>query len=112
MLITGFGDVELAVESMKRGADDFVTKPWNNNELIAKLHRAINRNREALATKAALNAASELRKHDLQRRHMTLDQIKSEHIKSVVEQCGGNLTQAAERLGVNRQTLYNQLKKL
>ncbi len=43
---------------------------------------------------------------------MTLDQIKSEHIKSVVEQCGGNLTQAAERLGVNRQTLYNQLKKL
>ena len=112
VLITAFGDVELAVESMKRGADDFVTKPWNNNELIAKLHRAINRNREALATKTALNAASELRKHDLQRRHMTLDQIKSEHIKSVVEQCGGNLTQAAERLGVNRQTLYNQLKKL
>ena len=33
VLITAFGDVPLAVEAMKRGAEDFVTKPWENGEL-------------------------------------------------------------------------------
>lgn len=112
VLITAFGDVALAVESMKRGADDFVTKPWDNDELIAKLHRAIKRNRGLHEEKEMLDAACELRKRDMARRQMTLDQIKMSHIREVVEQCGGNLTQAAERLGVNRQTLYNQLKKV
>lgn len=31
ILITAFGDISLAVEAMKRGADDFITKPWNND---------------------------------------------------------------------------------
>ena len=31
VLITAFGDVSLAVESLKQGADDFVQKPWNEN---------------------------------------------------------------------------------
>lgn len=112
VLITAFGDVALAVESMKRGADDFVTKPWDNDELIAKLKRAINRNRRERKEKETLDAACELQKRDMARRHMTLDEVKVSHIREVVEQCGGNLTQAAERLGVNRQTLYNQLKKI
>ena len=45
VLITAFGDVPLAVEAMKRGAEDFVTKPWDNDDLIAKLRKAIARNR-------------------------------------------------------------------
>ena len=42
---------------------------------------------------------------------MTLDELKAAHIDAVVAQCNGNLSRAAELLGINRQTLYNQLKK-
>ena len=37
ILITAFGDIELAVEAMKQGAIDFITKPWNPDKLIATL---------------------------------------------------------------------------
>lgn len=43
---------------------------------------------------------------------MTLEEMKRSHIMSVIERCGGNLTAAAEQLGVKRQTLYNVLKKV
>ena len=42
VLITGHGDVELAVEAMKNGAADFVTKPWQNERLLGTLLAAIN----------------------------------------------------------------------
>lgn len=48
VLITAFGDVPVAVEAMKRGAEDFVTKPWDNGELIAKLHQAMEKRRERM----------------------------------------------------------------
>ncbi len=34
VLITAWGSIELAVEGMKAGASDFVTKPWNNKRLV------------------------------------------------------------------------------
>ncbi len=42
VLITAHGDVSLAVEAMKRGAADFVTKPWANERLLATLIAASN----------------------------------------------------------------------
>lgn len=41
VLITAFGDVELAVEAIKNGATDFVLKPWDNEKLLATLHAAL-----------------------------------------------------------------------
>ena len=35
VMVTAYGDVALAVEAMKRGAADFVTKPWANEKLLA-----------------------------------------------------------------------------
>lgn len=35
VLITAFGDIELAVVSLKKGAADFIVKPWDNDKLIA-----------------------------------------------------------------------------
>jgi len=35
VLITAFGDIELAVASLKKGAADFVIKPWDNDKLVA-----------------------------------------------------------------------------
>ncbi len=37
VLFTAYADIELAVEGMKRGADDFIVKPWDNARLIAAL---------------------------------------------------------------------------
>jgi DNA-binding NtrC family response regulator len=42
VLVTAHGDVELAVEAMKKGAADFVTKPWENDRLLATLMAALN----------------------------------------------------------------------
>ena len=42
VLVTAHSDVELAVEAMKKGAADFVTKPWENERLVATLTAALN----------------------------------------------------------------------
>lgn len=40
IMITAFGDVENAVETLKLGATDFVLKPWQNEKLVATIHAA------------------------------------------------------------------------
>jgi DNA-binding NtrC family response regulator len=41
VLITAYGDVELAVRAVKEGAFDFILKPWDNTKLITTLHAAL-----------------------------------------------------------------------
>jgi two-component system response regulator HydG len=41
ILITAFGDVEMAVKALKEGATDFILKPWQNEKLIATISTAI-----------------------------------------------------------------------
>jgi DNA-binding NtrC family response regulator len=41
ILITAYGDVELAVRSLKEGAFDFIVKPWHNDKLLEALHKAV-----------------------------------------------------------------------
>jgi len=48
VLVTANSDVELAVEAMKKGAADFVTKPWENERLLATLMSALNLRRSRL----------------------------------------------------------------
>lgn len=40
ILITAYGDIDLAVRSLKEGAEDFILKPWQNEKLINSLHSA------------------------------------------------------------------------
>ncbi len=42
VLITAYGDVEMAVQAIKEGAMDFVLKPWQNEKLLATVSAAIN----------------------------------------------------------------------
>ncbi len=52
IVMTAWGNIDLAVESMKRGARDFLQKPWENERLVslvrvhAELHRALRRARQ------------------------------------------------------------------
>ncbi|TAN11282.1 MAG: sigma-54-dependent Fis family transcriptional regulator [Chitinophagaceae bacterium] len=41
IMITAYGDIDLAVRSLKEGADDFIVKPWNNEKLIATFREVL-----------------------------------------------------------------------
>jgi DNA-binding NtrC family response regulator len=90
VLLTAYADVSLAVKGLKSGAADFITKPWDNDELVRKLKDVL----------------------DMQQEIVTLDEVEREHIRRTLDRCHGNLTQAAELLGITRQTLYNKMKRL
>lgn len=42
VMLTAYGDVELAVKSLKNGAADFLLKPWDNRTLVQKIKEAFN----------------------------------------------------------------------
>ncbi len=42
IMITAYGDIDLAVRSLKEGAADFVVKPWHNEKLLATIKDALN----------------------------------------------------------------------
>ena len=88
VLKTAYADVQLAVKGLKNGAADFVTKPWDNDELVRTLRDAVEKSREVV----------------------TLDELEQQHVHRVVDQCHGNMSKAAELLGITRQTLYRKLK--
>lgn len=88
VLMTAYAYVQLAVKGLKNGAADFVTKPWDNDELARTLRDAVEKSREVV----------------------TLDKLEQQHVHRVVEQCHGNMSKAAELLGITRQTLYRKLR--
>ena len=90
VLLTAYADVSLAVKGLKSGAADFLVKPWDNDELIRKLKDVL----------------------DMQGEIVTLDEMEAEHIRRTIDHCHGNLSKAAELLGITRQTLYNKMKRL
>ena len=89
VLMTAYADVKLAVKGLKSGAVDFVTKPWDNHELIRVL-------------KDAVDEATEV---------IPLEKMEEEHVRKVVDKCHGNISKAAELLEISRQRLYKKVKK-
>ena len=107
VMITAFGDVGLAVTSLKKGALDFIQKPWDNNDLIRKLQEAIAK-RDALYAEKQKNPAAEETVEE--EAPSSLDEMEKLTIQRVLESSGRNLTTTAEKLGISRQTLYNKMK--
>ncbi len=60
ILITAYGDVELAVKAMKEGASDFILKPWDNYKLYATIQAALRLRR----SETALSQLQKLRKQE------------------------------------------------
>lgn len=89
VLITAYADVQLAVKCLKAGASDFVTKPWDNDELLRTLKDAVDKGQKI----------------------QSLDELERNHVKRVVDHCHGNISRAAELLGITRQTLYAKLHR-
>ena len=59
VLFTAYADIALAVEGMKRGAFDFIVKPWENDKLVATLTAARDKARKAMGREAFHSEQSE-----------------------------------------------------
>ena len=59
IFITGHGDVPMAVTAMRSGAADFIQKPFRDQDLIDRIHKALERDRERRTGRAAEDAIRE-----------------------------------------------------
>jgi len=83
ILITAYGDVELAVRAIKEGATDFILKPWDNNKLYATLVAAIRLKRSETALQK-LQMHLDREKEDFQR-EFSLVKSESEGMRKVFD---------------------------
>ena len=95
VFITGHGDVPTSVRAMKAGALEFLTKPFEDHELLDAIRHAMQRDRSARAEHAALA--------DLAARHATLTPREVEVMALVV--AGLLNKQIASELGVSEVTV-------
>lgn len=94
VLMTAYGGVQLAVAALKRGATDFVLKPWHNDKLLAALAAA------ATATRARRAAEAQ-----------TLEQLERGAIERALAKAHGNISIAAAALGLSRPALYRRMER-
>jgi DNA-binding NtrC family response regulator len=95
VLMTAYGGVSLAVEALKRGAVDFVLKPWRNDKLVATVRTAAELTRSRRAAEADF---------DLEAAERVAIQRALAHHK-------GNISRAAASLGLTRPALYRRLAR-
>jgi two-component system response regulator RegA len=93
VLMTTYGGVALAVEALKRGAMDFVLKPWRNEALAAAMAAAV--------------AATRARRGD----DLNLDDLERRAIEQALQRHKGNVSQAATALGLTRPALYRRMTR-
>jgi two-component system response regulator RegA len=100
VVLTGYGSIATALEAMRLGATHYLTKPADVDELIA----AFDRDRPAAEDSATAAQGPEPETPSLAR-------VEWEHIQRVLTDCDGNITKAAERLGIHRRSLQRKLAK-
>lgn len=93
VMMTGFGSVASAVKAMQLGADNFITKPVHVEMIL----------------KAFLN--NEVHQKDEAEKEISLARMEREYIDYVLQNVDGNITQAAKKLGLHRQSLQRKLRK-
>jgi two-component system response regulator RegA len=92
IVLSGYGSITTAVEAVKRGALDYLTKPASFNEI-----------------EKALNGERTSKEIDFKRR--SLSEVEHEYIDFVLTKNEGNISQTAKDLGLHRQSLQRKLKK-
>jgi|SRR5579859_327477 len=95
VLMTTYGGVALAVQALKRGAADFVLKPWRNAALADAMQAAAAQTAERRASGAALN----------------LDDLERRAIARALALYEGNVSHAAVALGLTRPALYRRMER-
>ena len=95
MVLTGYGSIATAVEAMRLGARDYLTKPCHADRILM---------------------AFEVEPEPLQEQRLeyeipSLARLEWEHIERVLRECNGNISKAARVLGMHRRTLQHKLAK-
>lgn len=101
VLFTAYADIRLAVQGIKAGAAEFVVKPWDNNELLDTL----------LRVSQPRTDAPRQPQNPIPPANSSLADMERERIEQAIICERGNMTKAANRLGISRQTLYNKIKR-
>jgi two-component system response regulator RegA len=94
VVLTGYGSIATAVQATKNGATNYLTKPIDMDEL-----------EHTLLTGGGGDDVS------IPEEFQSLDRHEREYIEFVLNECGGNISQAARRLGLHRQSLQRKLRK-
>ena len=94
VLLTGFASIATAVEAMRLGANDYLTKPID----MATLLKALN------------NETSELQT-SIDDAVMSPERLEWEHIQQVLHSNNGNISVTARQLNMHRRTLQRKLQK-
>lgn len=99
LLLTGYASIATAVEAIKRGAHDYLSKPVDADAVVRAL----------LDGDSAPGADDDL--PDTPEAPLALRRLEWEHIQRVLTECDGNISETARRLGMHRRTLQRKLGK-
>jgi len=100
VVLTGYGSIATALEAVRLGATHYLTKPADIDEVIAAFDRG------------GVEAELEERSAETETPQTpSLARVEWEHIQRVLTDCGGNITKAAEKLGIHRRSLQRKLSK-
>jgi two-component system response regulator RegA len=97
VVLTGYGSIATALEAMRLGATHYLTKPAGVDAILAGFERA------EVPAEPDPTAAHEV---------PTLAQVEWDHINRVLADSGGNVSEAARRLGMHRRSLQRKLAKM
>ncbi len=97
IMITGDGDVSIAVRAMKAGAADFIEKPVGRDELIRSVRRALEQGRDAGKQAAWRKSAASQVAGLTTRQHQIMDMVLSGHPSKNI----------AADLGISQRTVEN-----
>lgn len=100
VVLTGYGSIATALEAVRLGATHYLTKPADVDDLLAAFARfdAPDAGASRVGTQHAWSAP-------------TLARVEWEHIQRVLTDAGGNVSEAARRLGIHRRSLQRKLAK-
>lgn len=99
LLLTGYASIATAVEAIKRGAHDYLSKPVDADAVVRAL---TGENEGEVETPDAPDAPDG---------PLPLRRLEWEHIQRVLNECDGNISETARRLGMHRRTLQRKLAK-
>lgn len=96
LVLTGFGSIATAIDAVRLGATNYLPKPADADDILA----AFQRGETDVSQQPTTN-------HDVP----SLARAEWEHIHRVLADCGGNISEAARRLGIHRRSLQRKLRK-
>ncbi|MEZ6109919.1 MAG: response regulator [Pirellulaceae bacterium] len=96
LVLSGFGSIATAIDAVRLGATNFLPKPADADDILAAFRRG-----------EAAPMATPPTDHEVP----TLARTEWEHIHRVLADCGGNISEAARRLGIHRRSLQRKLQK-